>query len=145
MTVPSYSLSNYICKAFALLDYFNNIIKKSDIPAQSACEYTLINMLDSYHSISCLNHERKIQWFVKQVISNIFLNNRRKLSTDYLSWYYKLLQKKRLRKIIIKLRKGTSIFLKIFIRLCSIHFLQSFFEKKLAFFFFKKYAAYQAV
>ena len=72
-------------------------------------------MSDSYQSISCLNHERKIQWFVKQVISNIFLNNKRKLSTDCLNWYYKLLQKKD-RKIIIKLRKGTSIFLKIFIR-----------------------------
>ena len=47
LTVPSYSLSNYVCEAFALLDYFNEIINKSDIPARTACEYTLINMLDS--------------------------------------------------------------------------------------------------
>ena len=73
---------NYVCKAFALLDYFNGIISKLDIPAQTACEYTLINMLDSYQSISGLNHERKIQLFVIRVISNIFLNNKRKLSTD---------------------------------------------------------------
>ena len=33
LTVPSYSLSNYVCEAFALLDYFNEIISKSDIPA----------------------------------------------------------------------------------------------------------------
>ena len=33
LTVPSYSLSNYVCEAFALLDYFNEIINKSDIPA----------------------------------------------------------------------------------------------------------------
>ena len=85
MTVPSHSLSNYVCKAFALLDYFNEIINKSDIPARTACEYTLINMLDSYQSISCLNHERKIQLFVSRVISNIFLNNKKKLSTDFVS------------------------------------------------------------
>ena len=33
LTVTSYSLSNYVCEAFALLDYFNEIISKSDIPA----------------------------------------------------------------------------------------------------------------
>ena len=51
LTVPSYSLQNYVCEAFTLLDYFNEIISKSDIPARAACEYTLINMLDSCHSI----------------------------------------------------------------------------------------------
>ena len=85
LTVPSYSLSNYVCETFALLDYFNEIINKSDIPARTACKYTLINMFDSNQSISCLNHERKIQLFVNRVISNIFLNNKRKLSTDFVS------------------------------------------------------------
>ena len=51
---------NYVCKAFALLEYFNEIINKSDIPARTACEYILINMLNTYQSISCLNQERKI-------------------------------------------------------------------------------------
>ena len=60
LTVLSYSLSNYVCEAFSLLDYFNEIINKSDIPARTTCEYTLINMLDSYQSISFLSHERKI-------------------------------------------------------------------------------------
>ena len=32
LTVTSYRLSNYVCEAFALLDYFNEIINKSDIP-----------------------------------------------------------------------------------------------------------------
>ena len=78
LTIPLYSLSNYVCKAFSLLDYFNEIINKSNVPARTACEYTLITMLDSYQSISCLNHERKIQLFVNRfVISNIFLNNNR--------------------------------------------------------------------
>ena len=30
LTVPSYSLSNYVCEAFALLNYFNEIFNKSD-------------------------------------------------------------------------------------------------------------------
>ena len=85
LTVPSYSLSNYVCTAFSQLDYFNEIINKSYIPARTACEYTLINMLDSYQSISCLNHERKIQLFVSRVTSNIFLNNKKKLSTGFVS------------------------------------------------------------
>ena len=85
MTVPSYSLSNYVCEAFALLDYFNEISNESDIPARTACENTIINMLDSYQSISCLNRKRKIQLFVNRLISNIFLNNKRKLSTDSVS------------------------------------------------------------
>ena len=117
MTVPSNSLSNYVCEAFALLDYFNEIINKSDIPARTACKYTLINMSDSNQSISCLNHERKIQLFVNRVISNIFLNNKRKLSTDFVSVDTIKSFKKRQRKIIIVLRKGNSIFfLKIFTR-----------------------------
>ena len=78
LTVPSYSLSNYVCEAFALLDYFNEIISKSDIPASTACEYTFITMLDSYQSISCLNHERKIQRFSlrkqsKNKLTNFFI------------------------------------------------------------------------
>ena len=52
------------------------------LTARTVCEYTLINMPDSYQPISCLNHERKIQLFANRVISNIFLNNKRKLSTD---------------------------------------------------------------
>ena len=60
LTGPSYSLSNYVWEAFSLLDYFNEVINKSDIPARTTCEYTLINMLDSYQSISFLSHERKI-------------------------------------------------------------------------------------
>ena len=57
----------------------------NQIPARTGCENTLTNMLDSYRSISCLNHERKIQLFVNRVISNTFLNNKRKLSTDSVS------------------------------------------------------------
>ena len=49
LTVPSYSLSNHVCKAFALINYFNEIINKSDILARTSFKYTLINMLDSYH------------------------------------------------------------------------------------------------
>ena len=85
LTISSHSLSNYVCEAFALLNYFNEIIKKSDMPARTGCEYTLINMLDSYQLISCLNHERKIQLFVNRVTSNISLNNERKLSTNSVS------------------------------------------------------------
>ena len=155
LTVPSYSLSNYVCKAFSQIDYFNEIINKSDIQARTACEYTLINMLDSYQSISCLNHERKIELFVSRVIPNIILNNKRKLSTEFVPDDTIKSFKKRQRKIIIVLRKGTSIFLKIFTRfddfvnkkqikktnisfrimisalfpLCYIHFLQSFFKE----------------
>ena len=110
LTVPLYSLLNYVCEAFALLDYFNEIINKSYIPARTACEYTLINMSDSYQSIACLNHERKIQLFVNRVISNIFLNNRRKLSTDFVLGGTIKSFKKRQRKMIIVLRKGNSIF-----------------------------------
>ena len=116
LTVPSYSLSNYVCKAFSQIDYFNEIINKSDIQARTACEYTLINMLDSYQSISCLNHERKIELFVNRVIPNIILNNKRKLSTEFVPVDTIKSFKKRQRKIIIVLRKGTSIFLKIFTR-----------------------------
>ena len=54
LTVLSYSLSNYVCEAFALFNYFNEIINKSDITTQTACEYTVINMSDSYQSISYL-------------------------------------------------------------------------------------------
>ena len=170
LTVTLYSLSNYVCEDFALLDYFNEIINKSDIPARTACEYTLINMLDSYQPISCLNHERKIQLFVNRVISNIFLNNKRKLSTDSVLVDTIKSFKKRQNKIIIVLSKGNSIFLKIFIRFNyfinkkqikkQIFFLElrfplyfryatytsfNHFFKKLAFYFFKKYPAYQAV
>ena len=99
MTVPSYSLSDYVCGALALLDYFNEIINKLDIPARTACEYTVLNVLESYQSISCLNYERKIQLFANQVISKIFLNNKRKLSTDFVSvdtikWFKKIQREK---------------------------------------------------
>ena len=110
LTVPSYSLSSYVYEALALLDYFNEIINKSDILARTASEYTLINMLDSYQSISCLNHERKIELFVNRVIPNIILNNKRKLSTEFVPVDTIKSFKKRQRKIIIVLRIGNGIF-----------------------------------
>ena len=133
LTVPSYSLSNYVCETFALLDYFNEIINKSDIPARTAREYTLINMFDSNQSISCLNHERKIQLFVNQVISNIFLNNKRQkeaFDRFCLSWCYKILQKKTARKIIIVLRKGSCIFSFFFFCICLAGLIILLIKKK---------------
>ena len=60
--ILSYSLSNYVCEAFALLDYFNEIINKSDTPARTACEYTEINKLDSCKLISYLKvHECRLE------------------------------------------------------------------------------------
>ena len=86
-------------------------MNKSDIPARTACEYTLISMLDSEQSISGLNHKRKIQLFVNRVISNIFLNNKRKFLTDFVSVdTIKYFQKRKERKIIIVFRKKNFFF-----------------------------------
>ena len=83
LTVPSHSLSNLYAKHLHCSTTSMKLL--TNIPARTACEYTSVNMLDSYQSISCLNHERKIQLFVSRVISNIFLNNKKKLSTDFVS------------------------------------------------------------
>ena len=65
------------------IEYAVGEIKEGD--ADSAYLKTLTNMVDSYQSVSCLNHKRKIQLFVNQVISHIFLNNKSWLSIDYVS------------------------------------------------------------
>lgn len=81
LTIPSLSLSNYVCNAFAIIDFFNITIKQSGLSVRLAAE-TVLDKLINGVNFTCASHQNHGRRLTNRIISNIYFNNERKLSTD---------------------------------------------------------------
>lgn len=81
LTVASYSLSECISQAFAMLDACSDLIRKYKVPSCKAGKLILNKFLDDAN-ISCANHHEKVLALVINTVMNIFLNNQRKRTSD---------------------------------------------------------------
>ena len=50
LTIPSANLVNYVCKAFAILEFVDDLITKSGLPVRKAAEYVSIHCFQSYET-----------------------------------------------------------------------------------------------
>ena len=82
LTIPSTSLTDYVCTSFAILSFTENSVIKSNIRARKAAELVLSHTFGIYQDFTCNDHRALGQTFVNRIISNIFFNNKRKATTS---------------------------------------------------------------
>ena len=73
LLLPSTDLSQYVCKAFAMLDVAQNLIRTTELIERTAAEYVLKSN-DLPLSFLCENHAKNFK-FVNRTICNVFYNN----------------------------------------------------------------------
>ena len=81
LLIPSESLSAFVSQGFALLDTSSSIIQSSPLPSRYAAEKVLGEFLKE-SVVQCEVHNKLLCNKIIRIISNIFLNNKRKKSTD---------------------------------------------------------------
>ena len=81
LMIPSLSLSEYVCGAFAAIEFFNDSIKSSGLTVRLTAE-TVLKELFEYGEFLCNDHHDYGLVFINKIITNIFYNNERKLVTD---------------------------------------------------------------
>ena len=82
LTIPSTNLVNYICKAFAILEFVDDLITKSGLPVRKVAEHVLIHCFQSFEIFTCTTHEAIARKIINSTAVNIYFNNKRKLCTD---------------------------------------------------------------
>ena len=82
LTVPSLNLANYVSTTFAILDFSYGAISKCGLPSRLAAETVLKHVFNRFQTFTYVAHESAGQTFTNRTIANIYLNNRRKISTD---------------------------------------------------------------
>ena len=73
---------NHVCAASVMLDFTVTVTLKSALADRIAVEHVLFNILNSFESFTYEKHKEKEQKFANRATINIYLNNKRKLSTD---------------------------------------------------------------
>ena len=83
LTILSINLVNYVCTAFAIMDYSVDVITQFYLPPCTVAERILCHFLtDNFEQYTCSIHESIKQGFYNRPVANVFFNNRIKLSTD---------------------------------------------------------------
>ena len=57
LTIPSTNLVNYICTAFAILEFVDDLITKPGLPVRKGAEHVLIDCFRSFETFTCTTHE----------------------------------------------------------------------------------------
>ena len=104
LTILSINLVNYVCTAFAIMDYSVDVITQFYLPPCTVAERILCHFLtDNFEQYTCSIHESIGQRFCNRPVANVFFNNRIKLSTDSaVADCVKAFNKKRDRKVNLR-------------------------------------------
>ena len=84
LTFPSSNLVDYVSTSFAIFSLTESHISKSSIPSKNAS----LKVLSHVHgkkdgpSFTCTKHTGYGQTFINKIVTNVFLNNKRKATTD---------------------------------------------------------------
>ena len=82
LTVPSSSLADFGCSAFALLDYFDDFRTRQDnVNRRHAGSSVLLKCLPQ-HNFSCEVHQEVALKLALRMIVNIYYNNKQKRKND---------------------------------------------------------------
>ena len=82
LTIPSANLVNYICKAFAIIEFVDDLITKSGLPVRKAAEHVLIHCFQSFETFACIKHGAIARKITNSTAVNIYFNNKIKTCTD---------------------------------------------------------------
>ena len=81
LTVPSQSLTEYVCIAFAILDICEATITQSKLKERDGAEASLAHVIGVMPEFTCTKHVQYGRRYCNKVISNVYLNNKRKIVT----------------------------------------------------------------
>ena len=81
-TMPSTNLANYVCTAFAVLEFVDDLITKSGLTIRYVAEHALIHCFQSFQTFACTTHQALAQKITNSSAIDIYFNNKRKISTD---------------------------------------------------------------
>ena len=82
LIIPSLQLAQYASSGFSTLDFVDNLISKSEVPARIAAEHILKLFLCKVDFV-CSLHFDWGQKYANRIITNIFYNNMQKKSKEY--------------------------------------------------------------
>ena len=78
LIISSTNLVNYVCTAFATLEFVDDLITKSGLPVRKAAEHVLIRTTH----FACTTHEVIARKITNSTAVNIYFNNKRKICID---------------------------------------------------------------
>ena len=78
LIISSTNLVNYVCTAFATLEFVDDLITKSGLPVRKAAEHVLIHCFQSFETFACTAHEAIARKITNSTAVNIYFNNKRK-------------------------------------------------------------------
>ena len=82
LTIRPSNLVNYVCMAFAVLEFLDELITKSGLPVYKVLQRVLIHCFQSFETFACTSHEAIARKFTNSATVNIYFNNKRKICAD---------------------------------------------------------------
>ena len=81
LTIPSPELSDFVCKSFGFLDYFEDFIVNHKSKSVRLISSTILRQKLTIN-FACDLHKQKMQDVIISAVVNIFFNNKRRLLDD---------------------------------------------------------------
>ena len=82
LTTSSTNLVNYVCTAFTILEFVDDLITKFGLTVRKETERVLIHCFQSFETFSCTTHEAIARKITNSTAVNIYFDNKRKICTD---------------------------------------------------------------
>ena len=82
LTIPSTNLVNYVCTAFTVLEFVDDLMTKSGLPVRKVEDHALIHCFQLFEIFPCTTHEAIARKITNSTAVNIYFNNKRKICTD---------------------------------------------------------------
>ena len=98
LKIPSTNLVNYVCTAFAVLGFVDELITKSGLLARKVADHVLIHCFQSFETFAYSTHEAIARKITNSTAVNIYFNNKRKICTDSVATHGVKTFKKKQRK-----------------------------------------------
>ena len=80
--IPSTNLVIYVCTAFPILEFVDDLITKSGLTVCKVAERVLIHCFQSFETFACTTREAIARKIANSTAVNIYFNNKRKIFTD---------------------------------------------------------------
>ena len=82
LTVPSRQMAEFVCACFAILEYADHFIVKNHESTAKVSAEQVLGIYSPKYSFTCEKHIEKRLIFEREIVVNIFSNNKQEISSD---------------------------------------------------------------
>ena len=82
LIIPSTQIAEFICSCFAILDFADNFIEKHKHSTTRKAAEIILDTYSPKYIFTCDQHIEKGYRFATKIVTNIFYNNKQRLSSD---------------------------------------------------------------